>query len=120
MIWPIKLKCPQTNLLTLVAAPDRPDLFSWLPEKSVSISKMEALHISQDDYFKVYSNVLTIMGDYNSIAHTVYLLERDFSEARIASMKFHAISDPRTKRKKLYNTIIFQNYEKNQYRIRLY
>lgn len=80
--------------------------------RDITLSKIENLHISNDDYFTIYSNVISMKGDFNVLLKTIYEFERDFEYARIASMVFYTERNTKTSQKELYNEIIFQNYEK--------
>lgn len=88
--------------------------FLSMRTQEITLSKIENLHVSNDDYFSIYSNVISLQGDFNGILKTIYEFEKDFEYARIASMVFRTERDPRTSKKELYNDIIFQNYEKKQ------
>lgn len=80
--------------------------------RKITLSKIENLHISNDDYFTIYSNVISMQGDFNVLLKTIYEFERDFEYARIASLVFYTERNTITSQKELYNEIIFQNYEK--------
>ncbi|MFC5048350.1 hypothetical protein [Aquimarina hainanensis] len=78
----------------------------------IELVKLEEVHTAQDAYFKVYSNRLVLSGDYESLIRATYAYEKDFEYSRVVSCHFYVVKDPRTQRKKLYEQIIFQNYEK--------
>jgi len=80
-------------------------------EINITLSKIENIHISSDSYFTVYSNIVSLNGSFNELLKTIYIFEKDFEYARIASLKFYVVRNRRTKTKELYNDIIFQNYE---------
>ncbi len=81
-------------------------------DADISISKIEGLHISQDDFFTIYSNRITLKGSFTSLQKTIYAFEKDFNYARIANSRFYTARNPRSRKKELFNDIIFQNYEK--------
>lgn len=90
------------------------EILGFLSTRSheITLSKIENLHISNDDYFTIYSNVISLQGDFNGLLKTIHEFEKDFDYARIASMVFHTERNTKTSQKELYNEIIFQNYEK--------
>lgn len=90
------------------------EILGFLSTRSheMTLSKIENLHVSNDDYFTIYSNVIMLQGDFNVLLKTMYEFEKDFEYARIASMVFHTERNNKTSKKELYNEIIFQNYEK--------
>lgn len=81
---------------------------------NINLIKLHSLHTFKDDFFTVYSNVITTQGDFNEHLKAINALENNFEHARIASLKLFVIHDRQTKKKELYNEIIFQNYEKNK------
>ena len=62
--------------------------------------------------FNIYSNKISIKGGFNELIKTIYAFETEFNFARIATMKFYVLKNRKTRKKELYNDIIFQNYEK--------
>lgn len=80
--------------------------------QEITLSKIENLHISNDNYFTIYSNVISLKGDFNNLLKTIYEFEKDFEYARIASMVLYTERNNKTSKKELNNEIIFQNYEK--------
>ncbi len=81
-------------------------------QDDITISKIENVHISKDDYFNVYSNSITLQGDINSQLKAMYAFEKEFEYARIATADLYVIRNSKTAKKELYNNIIFQNYER--------
>lgn len=80
--------------------------------QEITLAKIENLHVSRDNYFTIYSNVVSLQGDFIGILQTIYDFEKDFEYARIASMVFRTERNSKTSKKELYNEIIFQHYEK--------
>lgn len=83
-------------------------------EFNVTLSNIGNAHISGDDYFTIYSNSVTLKGDFQELLHTVYAFDTDFAQARIATLRFYVKKEVRSSKKELFNDIIFQNYEKNK------
>lgn len=81
-------------------------------EEDFLLSKIENIHISSDNYFTIYSNIVTIEGSFNDLLKVIYSFEEGFEFARIASLKIYVLKNRRNSKNKLYTTIIFQNYEK--------
>lgn len=90
------------------------EILNQFPRKIVNaeLVRLEEVHKSNDTYFNVYSNRLIISGSFNDLLKTTYYYEKSFDYSRIISAKFYLEKHPRTKRKILYQQIIFQNYEK--------
>jgi len=82
-------------------------------EHNFKLSKIENLHISSDNYFTIYSNMITLEGSFNELLKAIYRFEKDFEYARIASIKLHVLKKQQNSKNKLFTKIIFQNYEKN-------
>lgn len=78
---------------------------------SSKISEISPLHYSENNYFKIYSNNITLTGDFNNLLASVYQFEKEFDFARIASVKLYTKNNYRISKKELYCNIIFQNYE---------
>lgn len=83
-------------------------------DENVTIAQIEAPNISDDSYFTIYSNLITLKGDFNSLLKTIYEFEINFEYARIANMVFRVDRNPKTSKTELFTDIIFQNYEKKQ------
>ncbi|QQX76510.1 MULTISPECIES: hypothetical protein [Aequorivita] len=81
-------------------------------DEDITLAKIENLHISDDSYFRIYSNIITLKGKFNPLIKTIYEFESNFEYARIASMTFRVERNNKTSKIELYNDIIFQNYEK--------
>jgi len=80
----------------------------------LTIARIEPTHRASDPYFNTYSNQITLKGSYEHISKMIFAFEEDFEYARIATTQFYVKRDPRTRKKELYNDIIFQNYEKKK------
>ena len=78
----------------------------------VKISKIGSVHLFKDEFFSIYTNTITLKGGYNDLALALYTLENNFEYAKVASLKLFTIRNSRTRKTELYNTLIFQNYEK--------
>ncbi|WP_299254042.1 hypothetical protein [uncultured Aquimarina sp.] len=74
--------------------------------------KLEAIHKASDEYFNIYTNRLILTGTYGDLLKTTYNYEKAFDFSRVVSLQFYIEKEPRTRRKKLFEQIIFQNYEK--------
>ncbi|WP_298538934.1 hypothetical protein [uncultured Aquimarina sp.] len=74
--------------------------------------KLEAIHKASDEYFNIYTNRLILTGNYGDLLKTTYNYEKAFDFSRVVSLQFYIEKEPRTRRKKLFEQIIFQNYEK--------
>lgn len=79
----------------------------------VKISKIGSVHLFKNEYFSIYTNTITLKGGYNDLALAIHTLENEFQYAKVASLKLFANRNSRTRKRELYNTLIFQNYEKN-------
>lgn len=74
--------------------------------------KLEEVHKSSDEYFNVYTNRLILTGNFGDLLKTTYNYEKEFDFSRVVSLQFYIEKEPRTRRKRLFEQIIFQNYEK--------
>lgn len=79
---------------------------------NAELVKLEEIHIAKNDYFNIYTNRLVLTGNYEDLLKTIYHYEKKFDYSRVIGSKFYIDKEPRTRRKKLYQQIIFQNYEK--------
>jgi len=79
---------------------------------NTALVKLEEIHKASDDYFNIYTNRLVLTGDYGNLLKTTYNYEKEFDFSRVVSLQFYIEKEPRTRRKKLFEQIIFQNYEK--------
>ncbi|MFD2561882.1 hypothetical protein [Aquimarina rubra] len=80
--------------------------------RDTQLVKLEAIHKASDEYFNIYTNRLILTGSYGELLNTTYDYEKMFDFSRVVSLKFYIEKEPRTRRKKLFEQIIFQNYEK--------
>lgn len=74
--------------------------------------ELEEVHAANNDYFNIYSNRLILSGSFKNLLEAAYHYEKDFDFSRVVSLKFYIEKEPRTRRKKLFEQLIFQNYEK--------
>ena len=74
--------------------------------------ELEEVHIANNYYFNIYSNRLILSGSFKNLLEATYHYEKDFDFSRVVSLKFYIEREPRTRRKKLFEQVIFQNYEK--------
>lgn len=81
-------------------------------ENGSELIKLEEIHKASNDYFNIFTNRLVISGNFNELLKTTYAYEKDFEFSRIVSVMFYVENIPRTRKKKLFEQIIFQNYEK--------
>ncbi|WP_299903208.1 hypothetical protein [uncultured Aquimarina sp.] len=99
-----------------VANPDivQQEILNTLTEinSEAELVKLEAIHKASDEYFNIYTNRLILTGSYGDLIHTTYDYEKVFDFSRVVSLKFYVEKEPRTRRTKLFEQIIFQNYEK--------
>lgn len=79
---------------------------------NAELVKLEEIHKASDAYFNVYSNRLILSGSFNDLLKTTYNYEKEFDFSRVVSIQFYIKKEPRTRKKKLFEQIIFQNYEK--------
>ena len=99
-----------------VANPDiiQQEILNAFTHNSVDteLVKLEEIHKTADKYFNIYTNRLIITGTYGNLLNTTYNYEKTFDFSRVVSVQFYIKKEPRTRRKKLLEQIIFQNYEK--------
>lgn len=79
----------------------------------VTIVQLEEVHSATDDSFNIYTNQLILEGAYNDLINVIYSFEKESTISRITSIKFYTKKDYKQHQKKLFVTLIFQNYEKN-------
>ncbi|MEE9363942.1 MAG: hypothetical protein V3U92_15180 [Cellulophaga sp.] len=78
----------------------------------VVLVKLEEIHKAENEYFKIYTNRLVLSGSFKELLDANYYYERKFEFSRVVSLGFYIERERRTRRKKLFQQIIFQNYEK--------
>ena len=82
-------------------------------ETDSELVKLKEVHKAENEYFKIYTNQLIVSGKYNNVIETCYEFEKKFDYSRVISLSLYTEKNARTKRKKLFERIIFKNYEKN-------
>lgn len=85
--------------------------FATLDAKA-DLIKLEEVHQARNEYFNIYTNRLVLYGDFNALLAVTYDYEKSFEFSRVVSLEFRVEKEPRTRRKKLVEQLIFQNYEK--------
>lgn len=81
-------------------------------ETNSQLVRLEEVHQANDDYFNIYTNRLILTGNFGELLEATYQYEKQFDFSRVVSLRFYIEKEPRTRRKKLFEQIIFQNYEK--------
>ncbi len=79
---------------------------------NAKLVKLDKIHHASNEYFNIYTNRLLISGTYNELLKATYDYETQFDFSRVVSIQFFTEKELRTNRKKLFEQIIFQNYEK--------
>ncbi len=74
--------------------------------------ELEEIHKASNDYFNIYTNSLILSGNYKNLLEATYYYEQTFDYSRVVSVQFYTEKQPRSKRKKLFERLTFQNYEK--------
>ncbi len=74
--------------------------------------RLEEIHIAKNEYFNIYTNRLILSGSYKGLLKATYYYEKEFDYSRVVGLHFYIEREPRTRKKRLYEQIIFQNYEK--------
>ena len=77
-----------------------------------SLVRLEEIHLANNNYFNIYTNRLVLSGDYKNLLKATYHYEKEFDFSRVVSIRFYVDKDAKTRRKKLFEQLIFQNYEK--------
>lgn len=80
----------------------------------VQVVNVTEIHEASSNDFNIYTNQLTITGDFESIVSMVYEFEKKFSYSRVVNINFFKKKNFKTRKIQLYAKIIFQNYEKNK------
>ncbi len=81
-------------------------------ESKAELVRLEEVHQSNNEYFNIYTNRIVFSGDFNALLKTTLEYEKAFEYSRVVSLEFRVEKEPRTRRKKLIEQLIFQNYEK--------
>lgn len=76
----------------------------------VKLEKLEATHLFQTVDFSIYSNLILVEGNFNSILSLIYYMENEFEYARLTSVHVFSEQDIQTKKTKLYAKLLFQHY----------
>lgn len=80
-------------------------------EAAIDIVSIEDVHLFSDNDFLIYSNQIQLEGNYTDLIHTLYEIEKNFKDSRVANAHFFSKKNYRTNSKKLFLKIILQNYE---------
>lgn len=78
----------------------------------IEIINIEGIHHASVNQFKIYTNQVTISGDYKNLITLLNTIEKEFTKSKITSANFFVKIDYRHNQKELFLKIIFQNYEK--------
>jgi len=81
-------------------------------KKNTELVKLEEIHKASDEYFNIYTNRLILTGAYGDLLNTTYNYEKKFEFSRVVSLRFYVEKEARTRKTRLFEQIIFQNYEK--------
>ena len=86
------------------------ELLSFISDLGINITAIEDVHIYEDDKFIIYSNQIQLEGNYKELINTLYAIEKQFKNSRIASANFFSKKNYRTNKSNLYLKLILQNY----------
>jgi len=91
------------------------EILDFVTHKSnaITVFDLAEMHKASDNEFLIYTNQLTIEGNFDELLKMVYEFEKEFPYSRVVNTSFFKKKDFKTRRIKLYAKIIFQNYEKN-------
>ncbi len=78
----------------------------------VKISNIDTEHQYADTNFMIYTNRVTVEGDYNNLIRLLYDLELKFNSSRIINAKFFKKKNYKLRKEQLFLELTFQNYEK--------
>ena len=78
----------------------------------VSIVDVAKIHESTNKDFLIYTNQLTLKGNYQDLLEVIASFETDFDYSRLVSIAFEKKKNYKNKINILNANLIFQNYEK--------
>lgn len=77
----------------------------------VDMVGIEKIHRAETEGFAIYTNQITIAGNYQDLIRFLYSLEKNFTGSKLVNVHFFTKKNYSTHSKKLYLTLTFQNYE---------
>lgn len=92
-------------------------LLSFHTQKSqagVRVSQIdEPFHYVHPDFY-IYTNQVTLRGDFHSLHQFIYDLETEFDLARVVSVRYFTEKNYDNSKEELFTTLLIQNFEKNE------
>lgn len=77
---------------------------------SVNLQSLEATHSFQTVDFTIFSNLISVEGNFNGILSLVHHMENHFEYARLTNVDLFTQTDITNKKTKLYAKLLFQHY----------
>ncbi|MBI3133506.1 MAG: hypothetical protein HYZ14_02415 [Bacteroidetes bacterium] len=77
---------------------------------AVSLQRLESTHVFQTVDFTIFSNLISVEGNFNGILSLIYYMENEFQYARLTNVNLYTQTDLTTKKTKLYAKLLFQHY----------
>jgi len=74
------------------------------------VNSIDLPHQFQHPDFKIYSNKVTLKGDYTSVTKFIHQFEKDFNLGRIVSLNLFKQNNRKSRRDELFTTMYFQNF----------
>lgn len=104
---------------TIGSGSDKPELvqkqlLNFISKNAINIVSIEDVHVYKDSQYDIYTNQIVLQGEYSDLLNTMYSIEKQFKESRIASANLYAKRDYKLNSDKLYLKLILQNYAKNK------
>ncbi len=85
--------------------------FTSKSHSKIIVTSLEETQIFKNNDFTIYSTLLTVEGNYNTILEYLFAIENKFELSKVVSVKLFKKKDYGTKKEKLYARVIFQNYK---------
>lgn len=79
----------------------------------LKVESIDQIHSFKSSDYIIFSNLLVLEGDFNTLFKALNYLEREFKGSRICSLEYYTKKNLQLKKSKLYARVIFQNYSRN-------
>lgn len=83
-------------------------------QDGVNVSQIDEPYYYIHPDFYIYTNQVTLKGDFHSLHKFIFDLETEFDLARVVSIKYYIEKNYIDSREELYATLLLQNFEKNE------
>jgi hypothetical protein len=80
--------------------------------KNIVVTKVPEPHVFTELQYDIVTNIVECNGNYREIVKLIHYFENEFPQAKLSSVDFEVRKNIKSKKRKLYAKLCFQNIQK--------